>query len=200
MSTNKSEHLGLHLWEPEDDFLRTEFNENFTAIDGAVKAERDARTAAVAALTEQLTAAGSGSSAALNQAKQELTAAIQAEQSARSQADQQETAARTQADAVLTEKVDKAYADENPSCVVGYYIGEGKYGSSNPNVLTVGFPPKALFLFDSDYLIASAVRLHDGPDQVCVCEMAGRRSVLVRPQRGKSVRCQQKYYYYMILR
>ena len=37
MSTNKSEHLNLHLWEPEDDFLRTEFNENFTALDGAVK-------------------------------------------------------------------------------------------------------------------------------------------------------------------
>ena len=35
MSTNKSEHLKLHLWEPEDDFLRTEFNENFEAIDEA---------------------------------------------------------------------------------------------------------------------------------------------------------------------
>ena len=33
MSTNKSEHLSLHLWEPVDDFLRTEFNENFEAID-----------------------------------------------------------------------------------------------------------------------------------------------------------------------
>ena len=32
MSTNKSEHLNLHLWEPEDDFLRTEFNENFAAL------------------------------------------------------------------------------------------------------------------------------------------------------------------------
>ena len=36
MSTNKSEHLNLHLWEPEDDFLREEFKENFTAIDRAV--------------------------------------------------------------------------------------------------------------------------------------------------------------------
>ena len=33
MSTNKSEHLNLHLWEPEDDFLRMEFNENFEKID-----------------------------------------------------------------------------------------------------------------------------------------------------------------------
>ena len=35
MSTNKSEHLNLHLWEPEDDFLRTEFNENFEKVDAA---------------------------------------------------------------------------------------------------------------------------------------------------------------------
>ena len=33
MSTNKSGHLNLHLWEPEDDFLRTEFNENFETLD-----------------------------------------------------------------------------------------------------------------------------------------------------------------------
>lgn len=44
MSTNKSQNLNLHLWEPEDDFLRTEFNENFTAVDSAVKS---AQTAAV---------------------------------------------------------------------------------------------------------------------------------------------------------
>ena len=38
MSSNKSENLGLHLWEGEDDFLRTEFNENFQVIDAGVKA------------------------------------------------------------------------------------------------------------------------------------------------------------------
>ncbi|MCI8539218.1 MAG: hypothetical protein HFF18_11255 [Oscillospiraceae bacterium] len=45
MSTNKSQNLKLHLWEPEDNFLRTEFNENFSAIDAALKAEADQRTA-----------------------------------------------------------------------------------------------------------------------------------------------------------
>ena len=34
MSTNKTEHHALHAWEPEDDFLLSEFNENFAAIDG----------------------------------------------------------------------------------------------------------------------------------------------------------------------
>lgn len=38
MSTNKSAHLNLHLWEPEDDFLRTEFNENFEKLDEKVAA------------------------------------------------------------------------------------------------------------------------------------------------------------------
>ena len=46
MSTNKSQNLKLHLWEPEDNFLRTEFNENFAAIDAAVKADRTAITKA----------------------------------------------------------------------------------------------------------------------------------------------------------
>ena len=47
MSTNKSQNLKLHLWEPEDNFLRTEFNENFAAIDAALKAEEIARAAGV---------------------------------------------------------------------------------------------------------------------------------------------------------
>ena len=34
MSTNKSEHLQLHLWEPGDSVLRTEFNENWEKLDG----------------------------------------------------------------------------------------------------------------------------------------------------------------------
>lgn len=36
MSTNKTTNYQLHKWEAEDDFLRTEFNENFAAIDEAL--------------------------------------------------------------------------------------------------------------------------------------------------------------------
>ena len=53
MSTNKSQNLNLHLWEPDDDFLRTEFNENFTALDTAVKEDRSA-IAAAQSTAEQL--------------------------------------------------------------------------------------------------------------------------------------------------
>ena len=33
MSTNKTQNYGLHAWEPQDDFLRQEFNENFAKLD-----------------------------------------------------------------------------------------------------------------------------------------------------------------------
>ena len=35
MSTNKTENLNLHSWDAEDPVKRTEFNENFTALDAA---------------------------------------------------------------------------------------------------------------------------------------------------------------------
>ncbi len=33
MSTNKTQNYQLHSWEPDDDFLRQEFNENFAKLD-----------------------------------------------------------------------------------------------------------------------------------------------------------------------
>ena len=45
MGTNKTEHYGLHQWVPEDDFLRTDFNENFEKLDLALyTAEQNLRT------------------------------------------------------------------------------------------------------------------------------------------------------------
>lgn len=40
MSSNKTPNYRLHAWEPGDHFLRSEFNENFAAIDTAIKTER----------------------------------------------------------------------------------------------------------------------------------------------------------------
>lgn len=37
MSTNKTPNYGLHAWEAGDDFLRTEFNENFAALDESLR-------------------------------------------------------------------------------------------------------------------------------------------------------------------
>lgn len=36
MATNRTEQYGLHLWEPGDDFLREEFNENTLAVEAAL--------------------------------------------------------------------------------------------------------------------------------------------------------------------
>ena len=41
MATNSSEHLGLHLWEPTDQVLRTEFNQNWQKLDTAVNAAQE---------------------------------------------------------------------------------------------------------------------------------------------------------------
>ena len=46
MATNSSEHLRLHLWEPSDQVLRTEFNQNWTKIDTAVNAAQETAEAA----------------------------------------------------------------------------------------------------------------------------------------------------------
>ena len=46
MATNTSEHLGLHLWEPTDQVLRTEFNQKWTKIDTAVNAAQETAEAA----------------------------------------------------------------------------------------------------------------------------------------------------------
>ena len=37
MSTKKTKNYQLHQWEATDDFLRTEFNENFTKLDAVLK-------------------------------------------------------------------------------------------------------------------------------------------------------------------
>ena len=41
MSTNKTQNYALHTWEPEDDFLREEFNQNFAAIDAILKGKAE---------------------------------------------------------------------------------------------------------------------------------------------------------------
>lgn len=38
MSTGKTERIGLHQWEPQDDFLRSEFNEDNAKIDATFRA------------------------------------------------------------------------------------------------------------------------------------------------------------------
>ena len=140
MSTNKSEHLKLHLWEPEDNFLRTEFNENFSALDGAVagetaarvsaiRAEQEARASAIQEVKDSISAAGGTASTAVSQLRTELKQEIGAAQAAANAA--QATAAN-------------AYCPENPYYIQYNYVGTGTFGKNSPCTFTTGFRPSLL--------------------------------------------------------
>ena len=60
---NYTEHYQLHQWEPEDDFLRTDFNEDFAKIDAALGEKADAAALAekCGAVTGTYTGDGAGS-------------------------------------------------------------------------------------------------------------------------------------------
>ena len=58
MATNSSEHLGLHLWEPTDQVLRTEFNENWQKLDAAAAGLREDLTQGLEEVTETLATGG----------------------------------------------------------------------------------------------------------------------------------------------
>ena len=74
MSTNKTQNYNLHAWALEDDFLTREINENFAALDAALKKEAAAAGQAVQAETE----ARSQQVAALNSTVGQKEAALNA--------------------------------------------------------------------------------------------------------------------------
>lgn len=51
MASNQSAHFQLNLWEPGDDFLRTEFNANFTKLDEAARVVAGTYTGNCAAIS-----------------------------------------------------------------------------------------------------------------------------------------------------
>lgn len=95
MSTNKTQNYNLHSWVPEDDFLRSEFNDNFTGIDAALKSLSNAIAAETTAREQ----------------------AVSAEAAARQQAVTAEQTARQSAVATLT--------SGKAEIVCGFYTGSG---------------------------------------------------------------------------
>lgn len=139
MSTNKSQNLKLHLWVPEDDFLRTEFNENFTALDSAVKAEETARKNAVTAeanarksavtqLQNSISSTGSTSSSAVGSLRTELTEQINA----------------------VKATADAAYCPDYKPFVTGTSMG-----STQGAELNFDFVPSMVLFFCNDEVVAT---------------------------------------------
>lgn len=136
MSTNKSQNLKLHLWVPEDDFLRTEFNENFTALDSAVKAEETARKNAVTAeanarksavtqLQNSISSTGSTSSSAVGSLRTELTEQINA----------------------VKATADAAYCPDYKPFVTGFTYR--KSDATEGTIITLGFRPSLVVFIAS---------------------------------------------------
>lgn len=152
MSTNKSKHLKLHLWVPQDDFLRAEFNENFTALDTAVKAEETARINAVSEEATARTNAISAETSARKTAIQTLKNSIASTGSSSSTA---VSDLRTELTASINAVKTTANAAYSPSYKP---FSVGRHSNSSDSSLTLGFKPSLLLLFAHD----KAAAMYDG--------------------------------------
>lgn len=154
MSTNKTQNYNLHSWVPEDDFIRSEFNDNFTGIDTALKTLSDGIAAETTARTAAVTAEKTAREQAVNAEKTAREQAVAAEATARASAVTAEENARKQA--VTAEQNARVAAINSlttakAELVVGSYQG-GIYDSEGTynRTINLGFAPKAILILRDD--------------------------------------------------
>lgn len=183
MSTKKTQNYNLHSWEPGDDFLRSEFNDNFTALDQNLKALDTALKAETAAREQAVSGEAASWTAALAAEKTAREKADADEAAVRKKADDDEAAARKKADddeataranaitaeqnarkqAITAEQNARAAAissltSSKVEIVTGTYTGDGVY----PRAINLGFQPKALLLITNDGRVANYGTVHGG--------------------------------------
>lgn len=124
MSSKQTNHLKLHSWNPTDRFTRTEFNENFEAIDAAWE-KLDSR---VAAETADRKAADNTLQTNIN-AKADATALAA------------ETTNRTNADNNLQTQI-----NQRPTVTVSTYTGTCPSGVTQGQFIRLGFRPKVVYV------------------------------------------------------
>lgn len=129
MSTNKTQNYQLHSWVPEDDFLHSEFNDNFTSLDAVLKSLESA-------LADE--AAARADADAIEAETRE--GAIADEAYARKKAVSDEATARQKAINALT--LSKA------ELVFGTYTGNANSPTSFDQTISLGFTPKAVLIVD----------------------------------------------------
>ncbi len=155
MSTNKTQNYNLHSWVPEDDFIRSEFNENFTGIDAALKSLSDGIDAETAARTAAVTAEKTAREQAVAAEATARQSAVTAETNARKQAVTAEQNARIAAINSLT--------TAKAELVIGTYQG-GEWTTTEPKTRTInlGFAPKALLIVRQDGCVGQNYNLYGG--------------------------------------
>ena len=142
MGTYKTEHYGLHQWVPEDDFLRTDFNENFEKLDTALHAAEQNLRADLTGDVQRL-------DTALDTLERELRADHDADitqvESALSTAQQtlrsEFNSSIQQVNTTLASI--QALAEGRANIVFGTYTGDG----TKNRLINLGITPKWVLLF-----------------------------------------------------
>ena len=142
MGTYKTEHYGLHQWVPEDDFLRTDFNENFEKLDTALHAAEQNLRADLTGDVQRL-------DTALDTLERELRADHDADitqvESALSTAQQtlrsEFNSSIQQVNTTLASV--QALAEGRANIVFGTYTGDG----TKNRLINLGITPKWVLLF-----------------------------------------------------
>ena len=148
MSSNKSQTLNLHLWVPEDDFLRAEFNENFTALDSAVKADRNSIKAEETARKNAVTAEANARKNAITQLQNSISStgstSTSAVNSLRTELMEQINAVKATADA--------AYCPDYKPFATGFTYR--KSDATEDTIITLGFRPNLVVFITSSAVAA----------------------------------------------
>ena len=142
MGTYKTEHYGLHQWVPEDDFLRTDFNENFEKLDTALHAAEQNLRADLTGDVQRL-------DTALDTLERELRAdhdaditQVESALSAAQQTLRKEFNGNLDKTNAALESV-RALAAGKSTVVFGSYVGDGQ----THRVIDVGFTIKWAFVY-----------------------------------------------------
>jgi len=130
MSTGKTNYLGLHRWEPEDHFLRSEFNENSDKLDAELEVQHRETEIELALVRSEM----AQELETLNR-KNEIEFALMRSE------------VNGKADLAHTHTLDSLGAQAAASAVkmeVLRYVGNDLYGEANPTAWTFSFAPKVM--------------------------------------------------------
>lgn len=144
MSTNKTEHYGLHSWEGDDDFLRSEMNENFGKLDSMVSGEIQALDAKVVENVQRIDTTAGQHYQTLNTAITQKTGQLNTTINQKVQA--LNTAIAAKLDASAGAQMNTAIAAKC-ELKIGTYQGSTPWNQNGYQDIHLGRRPKAVFVW-----------------------------------------------------